>query len=123
MKTTVIICSVNRPKILHETVTGLLQQTVQPDAILLSLCDEGSVLGETKELPGVRCVFGPRGSSVQRNTAIPQAQTPYTLFLDDDVELASDYIAEMERVFSADSTLAAASGENRGGWRQGRQGN
>lgn len=111
MNTTVIICSVHRPLILHATVLGLLKQTVQPDSIVLSLCDETSALSETKSLPGVRCVLGPQGSSVQRNTAIPLANTPYALFLDDDVELAPDYIKEMERVFAADPSVAAASGK------------
>ena len=110
MNTTVIICSANRPTILHETVLGLLNQTVHPESIILSLCDEGCALTETKALPGVRCILGPQGSSVQRNTAIPLAQTPYTLFLDDDVELAHDYIEEMEHIFAEDPSIVAASG-------------
>jgi cellulose synthase/poly-beta-1,6-N-acetylglucosamine synthase-like glycosyltransferase len=111
MNTTVIICSVHRPTILHETVLGLLKQTVQADAIILSLCDEASALRETKVLPGVTCVVGPQGSSAQRNTAIPLAPTPYVLFLDDDVELASDFIGQMERIFAADAAIAAAPGK------------
>ena len=111
MNTTVIICSFNRSAILHDTVCSLLQQTTRPEAILLSLCDELSVLPETKSLPGVRCIFGPQGSSAQRNTAIAFASTPYALFLDDDVELAPEYIEQMERVFMADPSIAAASGE------------
>lgn len=111
MNTTVIICSVNRPSILHETVLGLLKQTVQPGSIILSLCDESSVLSETKAVPCVRCVYGPQGSSVQRNAAIPFAATPYALFLDDDVELAPGYIEQMEQVFARDPSIAAASGK------------
>jgi len=110
MNTTVIICTVNRPTILHETVLGLLKQTVQPGSIILSLCDEDSALSETRALPLVRCILGPQGSSVQRNTAIPLVRTPYALFLDDDVELAHDYIEQMERIFAADPSIAAASG-------------
>lgn len=111
MNTTVVICSVNRSAILHDTVRSLMKQTVRPEAIILSLCDETSALRETRTLPGVRCIFGPRGSSAQRNTAIPFATTPYVLFLDDDVELASDYIEQMERVFAGDPAIAAASGK------------
>jgi len=110
MKTTVVICSVNRPTILHATVVGLIKQTVQPDSILLSLCDESSVVSETKAVPGVRCIFGAKGLTVQRNTAIPLVPTPYTLYLDDDVELAPDYIEQMERVFSEDPAISAAMG-------------
>ena len=110
MNTTVIICSVDRPAILHDTVLGLMKQTVPADAVVLSLCDDNSVWRETKELPGVRCVFGQRGSSAQRNTTIPLARTPYALFLDDDVELAADYIGQMERASAEDPTIVVASG-------------
>jgi glycosyltransferase involved in cell wall biosynthesis len=74
------------------------------------LCDEASVLQQTRELPGVRCVLGPQGSSVQRNTAIPLVRTQYTLYLDDDVELAPDYIERMEHTFAQDPLIAAAAG-------------
>jgi glycosyltransferase involved in cell wall biosynthesis len=97
--------------ILHETVWGLTKQTVKPDSIVLSLCDETSALSQTRSLSGVRCIFGPQGSSVQRNTAIPLARTPYVLFLDDDVELAPEYIAEMESAFERDPAIAAAIGK------------
>lgn len=110
MDTTIVICSVNRPATLHETVLGLLKQTVQPAAVLLSLCEDSSVLPETKVLPGVRCLFGPRGSSVQRNAATPFVATPYVLYLDDDVELAPDYIAQMEHAFGEDRQIVAAGG-------------
>lgn len=110
MKTTVVICSVNRPMILHETVLGLMKQTARPESILLSLCDESSVLSETKALPGVRCILGPKGLTSQRNAAIPHVPTPYTLFLDDDVELASDYVEQMEQVFADDPAISAALG-------------
>lgn len=111
MNTTVIICSVNRPMILHETVCGLMKQTVQPDSILLSLCDEASATEDTKALPRVQCVFGPRGTTVQRNTPIPLVRTPYVLYLDDDVELARDYVEQMERMFAEDPSIAAALGK------------
>ena len=110
MNTTVIICSVGRPTILHETVLGLLSQTVQPASIIISLCHEGSALPETGELPRVRCIVGARGSSVQRNAAIPLVRTRYALFLDDDMELATDYIERMESLFAAHPTIVGASG-------------
>jgi hypothetical protein len=89
---------------------GLLKQTVQPASIILSLGEEGSALPETEALPRVSCIVGARGSSIQRNTAIPFVRTRYTLFLDDDVELATDYIEQMERLFAADPTIVGASG-------------
>jgi GT2 family glycosyltransferase len=37
-------------------------------------------------------------------------RTRYTLFIDDDVELAPDYIEQMERLFGAEPAIVAASG-------------
>jgi GT2 family glycosyltransferase len=111
MKTTVIICTFNRSAILHDTIFSLMKQTVLPASIIVSLCDENSTLAETRALPLVRCVYGPRGSSAQRNTAIPYATTPFVLFLDDDVELAPDYIEQMESAFTYDPAVVAASGK------------
>lgn len=110
MNTTVIICSINRASILHATVLGLLKQTVQPHSVVLSLCEDDSALTETKALPRVSCVLGPKGLTIQRNAAIPLVRTPYALYLDDDVELAPDYIEQMERVFAEDPAIVAASG-------------
>ena len=105
-----IICSVERQEILHETASGLLNQTVQPAAIILSVCAESSALPETRRLPLVRCIVGPKGLASQRNAAIALVHTRYTLFLDDDVELGPDYIEQMERLFAADPAIVAASG-------------
>jgi GT2 family glycosyltransferase len=111
MKTAVIVSSVNRPQVLHETVLALHRQTTSPLAIILSLCDVRSLLPETSSLPGVRVVQGERGLTRQRNTglsAVPSA-AEYVLFLDDDTELAPNYLESMERLFDGRGDLAVAS--------------
>jgi GT2 family glycosyltransferase len=112
MKTAVIVSSVNRPQVLHETVLAIRRQTVSPLAIILSLCDARSLLPETSHLPGVTIVQGNPGLTRQRNaglSAVPSA-AEYVLFLDDDTELAPNYLESMERLFDNRSDLAAASG-------------
>jgi GT2 family glycosyltransferase len=112
MKTAVIVSSVNRPQVLHETVVAIGRQTVSPIAIILSLCDAQSLLSETSRLPTVKIVQCQRGLTRQRNvglSAVPSA-AEYVLFLDDDMELAPNYVASMERLFDGRSDLAVASG-------------
>jgi glycosyl transferase family 2 len=112
MKTAVIISSVNRPQVLHETVLAICRQTVSPITIILSLCDVCSVLPETSRLPGIEIVQGQTGLTRQRNAgldALPSA-AEYVLFLDDDTELAPNYLASMERLFDSGANLAVASG-------------
>ena len=87
---------------------GASETTLQPASIILSLCEESSALPQTEELPRVHRILGPQGLPTQRNTAIPFVLTRYALFLDDDVELAHDYIEQMERFFAADPAIVSA---------------
>lgn len=111
MKTAVILCSVGRLQVLHETVIALNRQTVSPITIVLSLCDAASVLPETVRLPGITIVEGPRGLTTQRNTglnAVPPT-VEYVLFLDDDAELAPNYLSSMEDLLESRGDVAIAS--------------
>lgn len=111
-KTTVVISSLNRPTILHETVVALGRQTVSPGAILLSLCERNDALQKTVDLSLVRVVRGSKGLTKQRNSALRElpAATEYVLFLDDDIELAPNYVETMQRLLDGNHSLVASSG-------------
>lgn len=112
MGTAIVVSSVNRPQVLHETVLAIGRQTIPPTTIIVSLCDHASLLPETADLPCVRVVHGPRGLTKQRNTslrALPSA-AEYVLFLDDDTELAPNYLESMERLFDSRPEIVIASG-------------
>jgi GT2 family glycosyltransferase len=112
LKTCVVISSVNRPQVLHEAVLSLRKQTISPNAIILSLCDTASVLRETSELPFVLVIQGPRGLTKQRNNGARVAPfgAEYLLFLDDDTELALNYLESMEKLFDHQKEIVVASG-------------
>ena len=111
-RTTIVIPTSGRAGILHETVIGLATQTHPPLLILIAAADAESVLEQTRALPGVDVfVAAKRGSSAQRNAALERVTTPYTLFLDDDVELAAGYIASMEELFGEREGLVLAGAE------------
>jgi GT2 family glycosyltransferase len=111
MKTAIIISSVNRAQTLHETVLAIRKQTISPIVIILSLCDTASVLDETVELPLVRIVQGRKGLTKQRNNGVsalpPEADC--VLFLDDDIELAPNYLESMQVLFDRFSDMVVAS--------------
>jgi GT2 family glycosyltransferase len=91
----VVIASLNRRDILHETVLSLARQSRPADEILLSVVDpEQDLKPETLRVQGVRIVAGPLGSSFQRNTGIVRVHSGCDLisFLDDDVELHPNYL-------------------------------
>lgn len=92
---TAIIASLGRAGILHGTVLSLLNQSRNPDEILLSVVNaDRDVNAETLRLPHVRVLAGKPGLTVQRNTALDNLRPDCDLltFFDDDVELHRDYI-------------------------------
>ena len=95
MRISVVIASLSRRDILHETVLSVARQSRPADEILLSVVDpEQDLKAETLKVPGVRIVIGPLGSSFQRNTGIASVHPDCDLisFLDDDVELHPNYL-------------------------------
>ncbi len=91
----VVIASMNRRDILHETVLSLARQSRPADEILLSVVDPTQDLkDETISVRGVRVVVGPQGSTFQRNTGVTNVHPDCELisFLDDDVELHPNYL-------------------------------
>jgi glycosyltransferase involved in cell wall biosynthesis len=110
VRTTVIICSANRPNVLSETVASLIQgQSVPACEIIVSLSNQDHVTENTRKHSSVRVVLSrTQGLTIQRNAAAKLVQTPYTLFLDDDVEIAPNFIESMERLLDTVSDAIAA---------------
>lgn len=112
MKVAVIICSVGRPVILHDTVCSIQRQRLAPSQILIVSPSLDHVLPETLTLPGVLFVSSSLGSTVQRNRGLQSVDrgTDLVAFLDDDMELCRSYLYEMSRLFLAHSDLVIACG-------------
>src|SRR5690242_16411318 len=111
MKISVIICSVNRAAILHDTVLSITRQTYPPTEILIVSPDKQHILAQTLEIPGVRFVPGSLGLPSQRNAGLSQANPACDLiaFFDDDIELCTSYLKEMANLFSEQTNIVIAS--------------
>jgi succinoglycan biosynthesis transport protein ExoP len=112
LNTTVVICSANRPQVLAGTIDSILRgQLVQPYEIVVSVFNQRHVAEQTVALPGVRVVLScVQGTCAQRNVAAKSVRTAYTLFLDDDVELAPNFIQSMESLLGREKKAIAATG-------------
>lgn len=109
--TTIVIPTYGRAALLHETATRLEGQTTAPLEILICPGDESSILPQTRSLPTVRVVPAlKRGSAAQRNACLDQVTTRYILFLDDDVELAANYLESMQVLLDQHPETALADG-------------
>jgi GT2 family glycosyltransferase len=108
----VVICSLNRAVILHETVCSIQQQSLLPTQIIISTPGPEHVLPETMALPGVQHVLSRLGSTAQRNRGLDAVVhgTDLVAFLDDDFELSESYFNEMSRLFRAFPEVVIACG-------------
>lgn len=112
MKIAAIICTVNRPTILHDTVLSIARQTLAPQQIVIASPTAEHVLQETLAVQGVVFTVAPIGASLQRNRALQFVASDIDLvaFLDDDIELSRLYLAEMARLFATRPEVIIASG-------------
>jgi GT2 family glycosyltransferase len=108
--TTVVICTLDRPAVVHETLRSLLSQPGFDSQIVVSSGTEASTHPETAKLRGVTLFTGVKGLTRQRNAALRLVASRYVLFLDDDVELDTHYIDSMEALFSSHPEIVLASG-------------
>ena len=112
MNVSVIVCTLNRPTVLHDTILSVTQQQPFPEQIIIASPSKDHVLPETLALAGVQYVQTSLGLCRQRNEALsavrPDAEL--VLFLDDDIELGRSYLAEMVRLFRTHRAILIASG-------------
>lgn len=102
LRIVIAIATAGRPVVLLETLREMRAQVRRPDAIFVCPADEADVDQDAVadlDLP-VRYCRGPRGASSQRNAILREVgECDVVLFLDDDFVMASDYLAELERLF------------------------
>jgi GT2 family glycosyltransferase len=105
-----VICTANRVDVLEETVRSILEsQTRTPALILVCVHGQSHVGSVTRGRTQVEVISCPRrGLTIQRNFAALHIKTEFTLFLDDDVELAPNYVESMEQLADSRPEMAAA---------------
>jgi GT2 family glycosyltransferase len=87
------------------------RQSLPPREIIVSVFSQEHVPEKIRAGSIVRVALSDRqGTSAQRNAAAKLIHTPYTLFLDDDVEIAPNFIENMERLLSDFDDVVAATG-------------
>jgi GT2 family glycosyltransferase len=108
----VVIASLGRKAVLHETVLSILKQTLLPAEIVISVPSLDHVEDRTRELPRVRVVIAPRGSSAQRNHAVRSLPDTcrYVAFFDDDMELDVHWLERMFDMVDSDPDVVLATG-------------
>jgi GT2 family glycosyltransferase len=108
----VVIASINRPMVLEETLLSLKRQTQAPREIIISLVSESDCTEAAKRDPDIKVVYGPPGSTFQRNTGMRAIapQSEYVLFLDDDMALSRHYLENCANVMEGHRDIVLIAG-------------
>jgi glycosyltransferase involved in cell wall biosynthesis len=116
----IVICTYNRASSLAKTLETLRQMTVPPDlAWELIVVDNNSndntcgIVEEFARTSGleVRYIFEPaQGLDRARNVGIMKARGEIVAFVDDDVLVTEDWMANVWREFNSDSDLGLLGG-------------
>lgn len=111
MKVSVVVCSVNRPPILHDTVLSIARQTLRPAEIVIVSPSREHVLPETLGIPSVRFVLGRLGLPAQRNAGLDSVgECDLVAFFDDDIELSVSFLRNIAGLFAENKDILIASG-------------
>jgi GT2 family glycosyltransferase len=108
----VVIATVGRADIVRRTVDSLADQSRPPDGVIIIGAQASDVDGLESARGNLIIGLSPgKGSSRQRNQAIERLPACDTVvFLDDDIVLAQDYLAEAERLLLERPEVVGATG-------------
>jgi GT2 family glycosyltransferase len=112
MKIGLIIASYGRPALVRELLATVERQARVPDEIVLSVVTEKDFEAGAPTGPKVDVVYASPGLCAQRNKGLEflQDRVDVVLFIDDDFWMSETYIGELERIFSANQDVVAATG-------------
>lgn len=112
MRICVAIATAGRAELLVTTVDRLADQTRPADAVVLSVPSMADAAGVEAGRTSVEILLAPKGLAAQRNVALQdlRGRADIVVFFDDDFVPANDYLAEVERLFSADESLVGLTG-------------
>lgn len=108
----VIIATKGRPQAATRILRLLEKQTVLPAIVFFSASSEADVDASVKSSLSVKYVYGPAGSSAQRNRAMETvlAFADFIVFFDDDFAPSTTWIERCVEVFLSDSAVVGISG-------------
>ena len=109
----VVVASLGRPQNVTALLGQLSKQTLLPSVVILSMESEADAPAPASYPFPIQSIFGPRGSSVQRNRgldALPE-ETDVVVFYDDDFVPSAFSLEGLSRLFAAHPHISGAKGK------------
>jgi GT2 family glycosyltransferase len=112
MKIGLVIASFGRSELLQQLVPRIEQQVRRPDEIVLSVVSNKDLAANFAPDDKTRVLYSSPGSCAQRNKGLAflRDRVDVVLFIDDDFWMSATYVQELERIFSANDDIVAATG-------------
>src|SRR5438445_1183552 len=112
MKIGLIIASYGRPALVRQLLASIERQVRLPDEIVLSVVTDKDFEAAPPGGLKVDVVHSSPGLCAQRNKGLERlgGRVDVVLFIDDDFWMSETYVAELERLFSANDDIVAVTG-------------
>ncbi|MEJ0022938.1 MAG: glycosyltransferase [Alphaproteobacteria bacterium] len=109
----VVFASLNRSEMLGAALGHVLRQTYMPHRVIASVVSSNDLPSDEGLMKHVETIFGPPGSTVQRNTGLDRviADVEFVIFLDDDFVPSRFFIERAVEFFEAFPDVVAANGQ------------
>jgi GT2 family glycosyltransferase len=112
MRIGLIIASYGRPELVRQLLSSIERQARVPDETVLSVVTEKDFEAALPSDLQVNVVYSSPGLCAQRNKGLAflQDRVDVVLFIDDDFWMSTTYVGELERIFSENPDVVAATG-------------
>lgn len=109
----VVIATVGRPQLVRETVDLLADQTRPADGVVVVSVTPADTTGVEHARGEPEIIYAQRGLCRQRNHALRhvKGRADIVVFLDDDFVAASDFLANVERLFGEMPEVSGVTGD------------
>src|SRR5690348_12333570 len=109
----IVIATRGRPKEVSNLLNALALQTVAPELIVVSACDQGDVDLDLIPAKNIEILFGDPGLTAQRNRALSIVYGNYDIvvFFDDDFIPSRFWIERIQFLFAVQVDLCTVTGQ------------
>jgi GT2 family glycosyltransferase len=108
----IIIATKGRPQAVNHLLRLLEEQTLTPSVVVVSATQSADIQDSTPTSLRVEYIFGPAGTSCQRNRALEKTRdcSDIVVFFDDDFAPAPTWLEHCANAFVSDSSVVGMSG-------------
>src|SRR5690349_697281 len=102
LSTAVIIATKSRPQQVSQLLDALARQTIRPDLVIVSACDQSDMDPDRSRAANEQAMFGSAGLPAQRNRALAAIRGKYDIvvFFDDDFIPSRFWIERIQLLFA-----------------------